>query len=266
MVGLRRSALAPGRSADRGARWTTTTSMRALHAAVDAGVNFIDTADVYGDGHSERLVAQLRRERAGETIYVATKAGRRLPVQEARGLQPREPDGVGRSEPATTSRPTASTCCSCTARRGRLRRPRRLRRSSTIWSRRGRFGTTASASNAWTRRSKAIRHPGVKTVQIIFNMFRLRPAEQFFAEAIRRAGRHPGPRAAGERAADGQAHGGAPHSRPTTTGSSTAKARRSTRGRHFPAFRTTRAWPRSRNCARWCPLARRCRNWRCAGS
>ena len=56
-------------------------SMRALHAAIDAGVNFIDTADVYGDGHSERLVAQLRRERRGETIYVATKAGRRLPVQ-----------------------------------------------------------------------------------------------------------------------------------------------------------------------------------------
>src|SRR6476646_8005970 len=56
-------------------------SMRTLHAAIDAGVNFIDTADVYGDGRSERLVARLRRERPGETIYVATKAGRRLPAQ-----------------------------------------------------------------------------------------------------------------------------------------------------------------------------------------
>src|SRR4051812_49117654 len=60
-------------------------SMRALHAAIDAGVNFIDTADVYGDGRSERLVARLRRERAGETIHVATKAGRRLPVQSPGG-------------------------------------------------------------------------------------------------------------------------------------------------------------------------------------
>src|SRR4051812_41728287 len=60
-------------------------SMAALHAAADAGVNFVDTADVYGDGRSERLVARLRRERKGERIYVATKAGRRLPRQTAEG-------------------------------------------------------------------------------------------------------------------------------------------------------------------------------------
>jgi len=61
------------------------TSMRALHAAIDGGVNFIDTADVYGDGRSERLIARLRRERPGETIHVATKAGRRLPAQTVEG-------------------------------------------------------------------------------------------------------------------------------------------------------------------------------------
>src|SRR3954462_3101739 len=61
------------------------TSMRALHAAVDGGTNFIDTADVYGDGRSERLIARLRRERPGETIHVATKAGRRLPAQTPEG-------------------------------------------------------------------------------------------------------------------------------------------------------------------------------------
>ena len=60
-------------------------SMRALHAAIDAGVNFIDTADVYGDGRSERLIARLRRERPRDTIYVATKAGRRLPQQITEG-------------------------------------------------------------------------------------------------------------------------------------------------------------------------------------
>src|SRR5215207_10942972 len=53
-------------------------SMSALHAAIDSGVNFIDTADVYGDGRSERLIARLKRERPRDTIYVATKAGRRL--------------------------------------------------------------------------------------------------------------------------------------------------------------------------------------------
>ena len=59
-----------------GAAWGSVNdedSLAALHKAVDLGVNFIDTADVYGDGRSERLVAQLRRERS-EKIYVATKA------------------------------------------------------------------------------------------------------------------------------------------------------------------------------------------------
>ena len=73
-------------------------SMRALHAAVDAGTNFIDTADVYGDGRSERLVARLRRERKGETIYVTTKAGRRLPQQTPDGYSRANLDAwVGRS-------------------------------------------------------------------------------------------------------------------------------------------------------------------------
>src|SRR5450759_2119166 len=38
-------------------------SLRALHAAADAGVTFFDTADVYGDGHSERVIARFRKER-----------------------------------------------------------------------------------------------------------------------------------------------------------------------------------------------------------
>src|SRR5688572_24713573 len=59
-------------------------SVAALDRAIDCGVNFIDTADVYGDGRSERLVGDLRRRR-GETIHVATKAGRRLSPHTADG-------------------------------------------------------------------------------------------------------------------------------------------------------------------------------------
>ena len=59
-------------------------SLAALHRAVDLGVNFFDTADVYGDGRSERLLAQLRRERS-EEIIIATKAGRRLDPHVAGG-------------------------------------------------------------------------------------------------------------------------------------------------------------------------------------
>ena len=59
-------------------------SLAALHRAVDMGVNFFDTADVYGDGRSERLMARLRRERS-EPIHIATKAGRRLDPHIAAG-------------------------------------------------------------------------------------------------------------------------------------------------------------------------------------
>jgi aryl-alcohol dehydrogenase-like predicted oxidoreductase len=63
-----------------GADWGSVDdkdSLAALHRAIDLGINFIDTADVYGMGHSEKLIAQLRKERS-EQIYVATKAGRKL--------------------------------------------------------------------------------------------------------------------------------------------------------------------------------------------
>jgi aryl-alcohol dehydrogenase-like predicted oxidoreductase len=63
-----------------GGTWGTVNdreSLAALHKAIDLGVNFIDTADVYGDGHSERLISQILKERR-EEIVVATKAGRRL--------------------------------------------------------------------------------------------------------------------------------------------------------------------------------------------
>ena len=71
-----------------GAAWgkvDDSESIAALHAALDAGLDFIDTADVYGDGHSERLIARVLKERGGERPFVATKAGRRLPAQTAEG-------------------------------------------------------------------------------------------------------------------------------------------------------------------------------------
>src|SRR5438046_10689762 len=70
-----------------GSAWAETDyreSLAALHRAVDLGVNFFDTADVYGDGRSERLLAQLKRERS-DKIIIATKAGRRLDPHVASG-------------------------------------------------------------------------------------------------------------------------------------------------------------------------------------
>ncbi|MDQ1702605.1 MAG: hypothetical protein QOF57_1857 [Frankiaceae bacterium] len=56
-----------------------SAAMGVLHAAVDSGVNFLDTADVYGDGRSEQFIGRFLRERRGEDVFVATKMGRRVP-------------------------------------------------------------------------------------------------------------------------------------------------------------------------------------------
>jgi aryl-alcohol dehydrogenase-like predicted oxidoreductase len=57
----------------------------ALNRAVDLGVNFLDTADVYGDGRSEKLIGRLLQDRPNDEIFVATKAGRRLDPHTAEG-------------------------------------------------------------------------------------------------------------------------------------------------------------------------------------
>jgi aryl-alcohol dehydrogenase-like predicted oxidoreductase len=157
-------------------------SLAALHAAVDAGTNFIDTADVYGDGRSERLVARLRRERPRDTIHVATKAGRRLPAQTAGGYSRENLTAwVERSlanlatdaldllqlhcpHPDVYDRPEVFGILDDLVRAGKLRH----------------YGVSVETVDEALR---AIRHPHVATVQIIFNMLRLKPAEAFFPAA-----------------------------------------------------------------------------------
>jgi len=163
-------------------------SMRALHAAVDAGTNFVDTADVYGDGRSERLVARLRRERAGERIYVATKAGRRLPKQTPEGyrrenlvgwversLSNLEMDAVDLLQlhcphPAVYDRPEIFGHLDDLVAAGKIRY----------------YGVSVETVDEALR---GIRRPNVQSVQIIFNMLRRKPAEEFFGRAqARRVG------------------------------------------------------------------------------
>jgi aryl-alcohol dehydrogenase-like predicted oxidoreductase len=157
-------------------------SLRALHAAVDAGVNFIDTADVYGDGRSERLIAQLRKDRPRDVIHVATKAGRRLPQQAPTGysrenmaswidrsLQNLETDAIDLLQlhcphPDVYDAPEVFGILDDLVRAGKLRY----------------YGVSVETVDEARR---AIRHPNVQTVQIIFNMFRLKPADAFFSEA-----------------------------------------------------------------------------------
>jgi aryl-alcohol dehydrogenase-like predicted oxidoreductase len=159
-------------------------SMRSLHRAVDLGVNFIDTADVYGDGHSERLIGQLLRERS-ERIIVATKAGRRLPAQTAAGYS--RANLTSFVERSLTNLGVESIDLL------QLHCP-----PSEVYGMPEVFGILDDLVSAGKLRFygvsvelvadalRAIEYEGVQSVQIIFNMFRLKPADRFLAAAAER--------------------------------------------------------------------------------
>jgi aryl-alcohol dehydrogenase-like predicted oxidoreductase len=170
-----------------GGAWGTvddSESLAALDRAIDLGVNFIDTADVYGDGRSEQLVAQLRGRRR-EKVYVATKAGRRL--------SPHTAGGYNRENlTAFVDRSLANLNCEVIDLL-QLHCP-----PTEVYYRPEVFGVLDDLVSVGKLRYygvsvenpeqaiKAISFPNVQSVQIIFNMFRHRPAEVFFAEAQRR--------------------------------------------------------------------------------
>ena len=187
-TGWRVSAVGFGAWAIGGDAWggaDDDESMRAMHRAVDLGVNFVDTADVYGDGHSERLVARLRRERPGDEIVVATKAGRRLAPHVAggydranltafveRSLRNLDTEALDLLQlhcppSAVYEMPEVFGVLDDLAAAGKLRH----------------YGVSVERVDEALR---AVEHPGVQTVQIIFNMFRLKPAEEFLPVALER--------------------------------------------------------------------------------
>jgi aryl-alcohol dehydrogenase-like predicted oxidoreductase len=162
------------------------TSMRALHAAVDAGTNFIDTADVYGDGRSERLVARLRRERPLDTIHVATKAGRRLPAQTVEGYSRENLTAwVERSLQNLETDAIDLLQLHCP--------PFDLIRREEVFGilddlvTAGKLRYYGVSVETVEEALASMRHPGVQTVQIIFNMFRVKPAERVLSEAAARS-------------------------------------------------------------------------------
>ena len=167
-----------------GADWGTVDdkdSLAALHAAADAGVNFIDTADVYGDGHSERVIAGFLKERAGERIYVATKMGRRV-EQKLENYTPeafvawtqRSRDNLDTETLDLVQlhcppfdvyyTPELFSACDEMVEEGVMRH----------------YGVSVEKVE---QAQKAMEYPGVASVQIIFNMVRQRPADRFLAEA-----------------------------------------------------------------------------------
>jgi aryl-alcohol dehydrogenase-like predicted oxidoreductase len=159
-------------------------SLAALHRALDLGVNFFDTADVYGDGRSEKLLAQLKRERS-EKFYVATKAGRRsdphvaesytranLTAYVERSLKNLETDSLDLLQLHCPPNqvyytPEVFGVLDDLVKAGKLKH----------------YGVSVEKVE---EALKAMEYSNVQSVQIIFNIFRQRPADLFFDEALKR--------------------------------------------------------------------------------
>ena len=153
-------------------------SLAALNRAVDLGVNFIDTADVYGDGRSEKLIGRLLKERK-EEVFVATKAGQRLDPHVAEGytlkniesfvdrsLQNLQVDTLDLLQLHCPPTPVYSN-------------PEVYRALDRLKSK-GKIRNYGVSVEKVSEAMHSIEFPEVQSVQIIFNMFRLKPTENFF--------------------------------------------------------------------------------------
>jgi aryl-alcohol dehydrogenase-like predicted oxidoreductase len=156
-------------------------SLAALNSAIDCGMNFIDTADVYGDGRSERLIAQLKKQRKDE-IIVATKAGRKLPKQTVEGYSRQNLTAWIENSLrnlSTDSLDLLQLHCP----------PTELYDHAEVFGilddlvKAGKIRYYGVSVEKIEEALKAIEYPNVQSVQIIFNCYRQRPAEVFFPRA-----------------------------------------------------------------------------------
>jgi aryl-alcohol dehydrogenase-like predicted oxidoreductase len=168
-----------------GGTWGEVTEPDAratLHAALDAGMTFIDTADVYGDGRSERIIAQVLAERPGPRPFVATKAGRRLSPHVAEGYslenlsafvdRSRRNLDIDRLDLVQLHCPPTPVYASDRA----FDAMEELKARGWI----AEYGVSVETVD---EAMQAPARPGVVSVQIIYNLFRLKPSQAFFAAA-----------------------------------------------------------------------------------
>lgn len=167
-----------------GGTWGTVDddeSLKALHKAIDMGVNFFDTADVYGDGRSEQLLAALKKERS-EKFYIATKAGRRLNPHVAEGYNK---DNLTKF----VERNLKMLDTDCIDLLQLHCPPTEVYYMPEVFEvlddlvKEGKVQYYGVSVEKVEEALKAIEYPNVQSVQIIFNMFRHRPAELFFEQA-----------------------------------------------------------------------------------
>ena len=154
------------------------TARESIRAALDTGANFVDTAEVYGDGRAERLIEDILAERDGERVYVATKAA---PDEDGRHSEA----GLRESVAGSQSRLGVETLdliqlhCPETAA---FYEPETFEVLETLRAE-GEIAHAGVSVEKIEEALKAIEYDVVESVQVIFNPLRQRPAERLFERA-----------------------------------------------------------------------------------
>ncbi|MEY4696873.1 MAG: hypothetical protein RIT14_1301 [Pseudomonadota bacterium] len=162
-----------------------TEARATLDAALDAGITFIDTADVYGDGRSERIIRDVLKARGGPAPFVATKAGRRLAPHVAAGYT------IGNIE-AFIDRSLGNLGLDRLDLVQLHCPPTEVYYTPALFDGleglkdKGKIAAWGVSVEKVEEGLKAIEYPGCASVQIIYNLFRQRPARLFFREAAAR--------------------------------------------------------------------------------
>lgn len=159
-------------------------SLATLHRALDAGVNFFDTADIYGRGRSEQLIGRLRRERS-DAFFIATKAGRKL--------QPHTVASYSRENLAAFVEQSLRNLGVEALDLLQLHCPPidvyylpEVFHALDELKRAGKLRHYGVSVERVEEALKALEYPGLQSIQIIFNIFRQRPRALLFREAARR--------------------------------------------------------------------------------
>ena len=170
-----------------GSEWGEVSDVDAravLKTSLDKGVNFFDTADVYGDGRSEKFVGELIKS-TSEKIFVATKSGRRLNPHNAEGYNLKNIErfidrslinlGIDCIDLLQLHCPPSKIC------------PKKeTYEMMDEIVKKGKIANYGVSVEKVSEAMDAIQFPNVKSIQIIFNIFRQKPAEIFFKEAAKK--------------------------------------------------------------------------------
>ncbi|MBC3541611.1 aldo/keto reductase [Rufibacter sediminis] len=168
-----------------GGRWgepfNEKTAETIIHSAIDAGVNFIDTADVYSDGLSEAAVAKVVKSRS-EEVFVATKCGRQIQPHTPEGYTPEKLAGYVEQSLKNTKLETLDLVQLHCPPTEVYTRPEIFEVFDRL-KEQGKIRNLGVSVELVDEALLAMKYPNVTTVQVIFNMFRLKPSEQLFTAA-----------------------------------------------------------------------------------